>query len=323
MAKILCYRSGGMWDFITTIPKRYQIKENWDELYLLCYSNEYKWKLYLFSEFNKIPLNNWLAKWIIEVPHNKFKLLRFCLKNFHKYDKFYMPIRTKWGYLLWKILSKKVEYTFYNQRDVSKYKNIIEWEVWKNCGLLSDYGEFFSWYIEEDAKIKDKYICIYASDKSRSLKDDDWINLIKYILSKYNSKLILLWGEREKWFSEIVQNKFKKNYWKNIIDKIWNSDLKETLNLLRYSVCNISWNGWIMRCWCILNKRNLTIQIKSANVYRSPGDWILTINVTQKRCKEFCDRECIFKWTPKENICKGIGLQEIITQLNKIICNNL
>ena len=320
MAKILCYRSGGIWDFITTIPKRYQIKENGDELYLLRYSSKFKGKLYLFSEFDKIPLYIWLAKGIIEIPYNKFKLLRFCIKNFHRFDKFYMPIKTKYGYLLWKILSKRAEYTFENQRDISKYKNIIEWEIW-NWKLLSDYKEFFDSYIDKECKIKDKYICIYPSDITRSLKNEDWIDLIKHILSNYKYKIVLLWWGREKRFSKIVKEHFNKELWKNIIDKIWQINLKETGNLLKYSIFNISCNGWVMRYWCILNENNITIQIKSANVYRPPEDWKHTICITQNECKRFCDGECKYKWTNKDHICKNINLQKIINQLDKIIKN--
>ncbi len=310
MAKILCYRSWWMWDFVTTIPKRYQIKDNWDELFLLTWNNKYHNKLCYFSGFDKLPLDIWLAKEIVEIPYSKLKLLRFCIKNFRKFDKFYMPIKTKWWYLLWKILSKKAEYTFGNQWDDSKYKNIIEWEIWSSK-LLSNYKEFFNSYIKWGNKINNKYICIYPSDKIRSLKNNDWINLVKYISSEYNYKIILVWWKREKRFSELIKNNFKEKYWKDIINKIWESDLKETMDLLNHSVCNVSCDGWIMRCWCILNENNLTIQIRQSTVYRPTEDWKQTINITKKKCKGLCDRECIFKWTDKENICKTIDIQEI------------
>ncbi len=320
MANILYYKCWGMWDFIASIPKRYQIKDNWDNLYFLSFDKKYKKKLYIFSEFDKIALNKWLVEKIIEIPYNKLKLLWFCAKNFHKYDKFYMPIKTKWWCLFGKILSKKIEYTFESKRDTSKYKNLVEWEIWSSK-LLSNYKKFFDSYIEKKAKIKDKYICLYPWDRSRSLMDDDWTDVLKHILSKYNYKILLLWWEREKWFSKIIINNFKDKHWKDIINKICNTNLNEVLNILAHSMYNISCNGWIMRCWCILNENNLAIHIKSWDVYRPPEDWIHTINVTQKKCKLFCDWECRLKWTDKENICKEIDLQEIINWIDKIIKN--
>ena len=229
-----------------------------------------------------------------------------------------MPIKTKRWCLFGKILSKKVEYTFESKRDTSKYKNLVEWEIWSSK-LLSNYKEFFDPYIERNAKIKEKYICIYPSDKSRSLRNNDWIYFIKHILSKYDYKIILLWWKREKRFSELIKDNFEKKYWIDIINKIWESDLKETLNLLKHSTCNISCDGWIMRCWCILNESNLSIQIRSSTVYRPPEDWKHIICITQSNCKEFCDiEECIFKWTDKENICKEINVQEVINWMDKI-----
>lgn len=325
MARVLCYRSWGMWDFITTIPKRYQIKKNWDELYLLSYSddfNKHKWRSWLFSDFDEISLDKWLVKKVIKIPYNRLKLLWFCIKNFHKFDKFYMPIKTKWWYLLWKILSKKAEYSFENPRDTSQYKNIIEWEI-QNSQLLVNYRDFFTTYLKDEIPIKFDYICIYPSDneKSRSLSDEKWVTLLNYLLNKYTYKILLIWWKREKWFSNLIKKTFQKEYWKRIIDNIEYNTLKWSLNILRYSVLNISCNWWIMRCGCLLNKNNLTIQIKSANIYKPPEDWIHTINIIQKKCKLFCDWKCRFEWTDKENVCKEIELQEIINWIDKIIEN--
>jgi len=66
-----------------------------------------------------------LIKKVIYIPYNKFKLVRFIIKNFRRFDELHFPIKTKRGKIRGKLLGKKYKYVFEHADDVTNYEDII------------------------------------------------------------------------------------------------------------------------------------------------------------------------------------------------------
>ena len=148
--KILYIKAQWLGDIISWIPKLIALKEKWYKVYQTFYDMRYRDKdLRNLSKTDKSRLKkqpmyrwrrnileilkkNWLIYDIIDIPYGVFPLLIFIIKNFKKFNKAVIPIKTRISMILWKLLSKEISYTFEDPNDTKKYKNIIQGESeWK------------------------------------------------------------------------------------------------------------------------------------------------------------------------------------------------
>lgn len=333
--KILYLRAVGMGDVIMSIPKRNQIRQQWDELYVLYYDFKYFAGTFNYDGelLQKIIKESWLIKKVMYIPYNKIKLLWFIIKNFRKFDEVQFPIKTKWWIFRWKTLGKRYKYVFDHADDTKRYEDIITWELWVKT-LLSEYKDFFDSIdrkqnIGIQEKKQNKYITIFPSSYERSIDANERKKITDFC-TQNNYNIVLLGGKREGRLAEDLQNTLTQN--PKIHNYIGQTSFEDLLSLLENAEINISCNGGVMRLGHLLNKKNISIHTVSSLVVQPPIDnihcfRIRPIYTCPKPCQALFYRYrwqqwipvCVFHGTKDEWNCRNISWDSIIDTIKKLI----
>ena len=288
--KILYIKAQWLGDIISWIPKLIALKEKWYKVYQTFYDMRYRDKdLRNLSKTDKSRLKkqpmyrwrrnileilkkNWLIYDIIDIPYGVFPLLIFIIKNFKKFNKAVIPIKTRISMILWKLLSKEISYTFEDPNDTKKYKNIIQGESeWKK-DVLYKYKKKIV-FNRKKISLPKKYITIFPSLWERSPQDTERIKVIEYIIKK-KLEIVIIWWTREQWFVDSMQKKKIK-----IINLINKTNFEELIYVLEKANINICCNGWIMRLANLLNKKNINIHTVSAYLMEPQVDNKYSYNI--------------------------------------------
>lgn len=340
MKKILYIRAQWLWDMISSIPKLCEFKKYWYKVYYLFY--DMRW-LHNFQfdksvKNNKIVYNWWLniletfkinniITDILYVPYWYLKLIIFLIRNFKKFDEVYIPIKTFKGLLFGKILWKNVTYIFEDTNDISKFRNVIEWQLANKSWVLNDYNTI----VWQNEKIEwlHNYVVIFPCIQQRSLKIKEWLKIISN-LNDNNINIVIVWSQRENWFTKELNKFWFDN---KVTNLIWKSSLEQLNYLLINSKLNILCNWWVMWQWNLLNKYNINIHTVSAYIHEPLVDNINSFNVRPydyyncQPCEATWNTtnltwfpNCVFANTNKEWECRNvIKWEKIITIINKII----
>lgn len=340
MKKILYIRAQWLWDMISSIPKLYEFKNNWFDVYYLFY--DMRWLHdYQFDKTiknNKIVYNWWLnileifktnkiIKDILYIPYWYLKLIFFLVKNFKIFDEVYIPIKTTKWLLFGKILWKQITYIFEDTNDVSRFRNVIEWQLANKIWILNEYN-VINWQ-EEEISFSNNYIVIFPCIQQRSLKIEEWLKIINYIVIN-NLTVVIVWSQREDWFTNEL---IKIWYDKKVNNLIWKTNFNQLNYLLKNSKFNILCNWWVMWQWNLINKNNINIHTVSAYIHEPLVDNINSFNIRPynyakcKPCESVWNENnkdwfpgCIFANSNKEWECRNIIKWEILINIiNKII----
>lgn len=307
MKEIVYLKGSWLWDIISSIPKLSFFKKKWYNVNWIFFTNFNK----SYLDFLNILKDNWFIDNIFIVENNYVGVLKFLIRNFRKYDKVIIWwILTRKNFIFWKILWKKIE-TFIKDRNVNK--SIIELEnPWKKISELLLYN--FNFFKFNKKIIKDKYIVFYPSIYWRTIN----IQYIEEILNEIINlgyKIVILWWEREKWFSEHIIRLWRGNF----ISYLWKHLNYDILaNILHYSEFNVLHNWWIMWLWNIVNQNNVNINTNSYRVWQPPADNKTIFNFIPNYNKIWClpcEWKCIFK---DKFICKN---DKIFLKIKNIIYN--
>lgn len=343
--KILYIKAQWLGDIISWIPKLIALKEKWYKVYQTFYDMRYRDKdLRNLSKTDKSRLKkqpmyrwrrnileilkkNWLIYDIIDIPYGVFPLLIFIIKNFKKFNKAVIPIKTRISMILWKLLSKEISYTFEDPNDTKKYKNIIQGESeWKK-DVLYKYKKKIV-FNRKKISLPKKYITIFPSLWERSPQDTERIKVIEYIIKK-KLEIVIIWWTREQWFVDSMQKKIK------IINLINKTNFEELIYVLEKANINICCNGWIMRLANLLNKKNINIHTVSAYLMEPQVDNKYSYNIRPYKyqncqpCEAATSRinnkktikKCVFYNTKREWECRLAIKAEHITSLIEKILN--
>lgn len=258
---------------------------------------------------------------ILEIPFWIIILIVFLIKNFKKFDEIILPIKTRPGIVLGKILWKVVSYSFESTNDTSKYRNIIEGITWLHINALYDYHTYIH-FDEEKIILPENYIVIAPSMMERSLLISEWLKIIDYLLGiKYS--VVIIWSEREQWFIEEIK---KEWYYDKVIDSLWKTSFSQLIYIIKHAKIDILCDGWLLWLGNLINKHNINIHTSNGMIFEPPVDNKNSFNVRiydYPNCTPCSARDtkqqntgkitqCVFYWTKKEWMCRKVIKSEII-----------
>lgn len=335
MWNILFLWAIGMWDRIAAIPYFVHQKNKWNKIYLLEYESWYFNRNLIENDWIlKLLKDNKLYDWLFIIPKNKFKLLFFIIKNFHKFEFSYAPVKTFSVVLRWFLFSKKFKYTFKSLNDDSSFDNLVCW-MNESEEILYNYSNDIDIAYTTDAsnifKLDWKYISVYPWPFGRSINIIEWKKIFDFVIDKW-LKIVLVWWkslDREGWImSHLCNIKSDK-----IINLLWKTSFSDLCSILYNSEFIISANWWIMWLSCLVNKKVISFSTCSWKITHPSIDNINTFHLCPddsiwcNRCElriseqEFTKswiRKCQFYWTMKEWICKKmVTAQKIITIIDE------
>ena len=158
---------------------------------------------------------------------------------------------------------------------------------------------------------------------------EEWEKVINF-LEKKDIKVVILWWEREKWFTKGLE---KAWIYPKISDVLGKTNLWQLIYILEHSILNISGNGGVMWLANLVNQKNINIHTVSAFLMEPPVDNINSHNIRPYRypCCKPCEAAistidgekiipwCLFKNTTREGECrKAITWENIIKLIEKI-----
>ena len=338
MQKFLFLQATWLWDRIAALPYLLEKKQEKNiKIYILDFGKWYKYQM------NK-PIINILKKHnlfdeLLIVPYNKIKLAFFLIRYFLYFDKIYIPVKSsKKLVFLWKLLWKKIDYTFNSLNDDTNYNNVADWMFWKEINslykLLAKKIEFpYDTSYVDKFKLTFSFSLIFVWPYSRSLTYETREKIFQY-LQKSNLKIVLVWSsnkERESWIYNHLSNDLIQSY--NIIDLIWKTDFDELCSIIKDAKLCICANWWIMWLSHTLNKNVVSFSTCSGLITHPPFDDKTQFHIFKKTecipCEQNWSEElliwkwfdkCIFYQTCREAICKdNINYEIIKLCLDKIL----
>ena len=323
MKKILFLWSTSFWDRIASIPYLLKMKEEWNKVYLLEYWEWYINYLHKQSDIYSLYKDNNLYEDLFIIPHNKFKLILFILKNFHKFDLAYAPTWTLVNNIRWLLFWKKWKYTFKSLNDNTKYDNFVSWMLESKETDFFKFSKkikiFHSKNYHELVWWNQKFVTIFVWPYSWSIEAEEWNNIIKYIESSW-LKIILLWSksnDREWWILPYL------NGW-NIINLLWKTNFEDLCSIISDAEYTISANWWIMWLSHLLNEKSISFSTTSWAMIHPPVD-----NKKSFHIKSSCNIPCELKLSEMNFkkkyhqkckfglICKMLRWEKIINIIEK------
>lgn len=336
--KILYIAAMGMGDKIASIPKLLDLRKKWYHITILNYDPRYFWLfMYKLDDIMEVYKKSNLFDEVIYVPYNKFKLIRFIIKHFKKFDQSYVTVKTLfssiWGKLLWKNFS----YTFNNQNENTKYQNIVAGDIGNNnTKPLFEYRKNLSIpynpTYKKTFKIKGDFITLFLGSFERSANSSERKKVIEFLNKKELSVILIGWNREKRLLEDVDITKYK-----NIINIIGKTDFVQVASILSDAKINLSGNGGIMRLWHLLNPNNVSVHTTSSFIMQPPVNNKNSFNIRNytykdcKPCEALFDRfdwyqwikRCIFRGTSREWECRrAITWENIIHCIEKILNEN-
>lgn len=337
MKKKLVMWLNWLWDRIAAIPYFLKIKENHDnEIYVFDLENWYNYQIN--NEIMNIYKEYKLYDKLLLLPFNKFKLTKFLIHNLFHFDEVYIPVKSSRKMnILWRILWKKITYTFKDLNDNSKYDNIVDWLMWEKCGSLFDLlnNKINFPYDNNYVKkfwIKSPFAMVYVWPYMRSIFFNERVKIFNYLHEK-GIIIILVWSSdksREYWINNHLNSEMIEKY--KIINLIWKTKFIEICSIIKDATICISANWWIMWLAHALNKNVVSFSTCSWLITHPPYNNKTSFHIRKEACKCPCEmniaeeeykkywyKNCIYKWTNKEWLCKKLTWNDIIDLTNKIL----
>ena len=337
MKKLLVMWLNWLWDRIAAIPYFLKIKKNPDsEIYVFDLERWYNYQIN--NEIMNIYKKHELYDKLLLLPFNKFKLVKFLIQNLFYFDEVYIPVKSSRKMnIIWRILWKRIKYTFKDLNDNSKYDNIVDGLMWEKCkplfNLLNNKIKFpyEKDYIEK-FWIRSPFAIIYVWPYARSIFFDERLKIFNY-LHKKGIKIVLVWSSnknREYWINNHLNDKIINEY--KIINLIWGTSFIEVCSIIRDTKLCISANWWIMWLSHALNKNVISFSTCSWRITHPPYDDKTSFHIREKVCKSPCElnitedyckkywyKWCIYKGTKKGWLCKNLRWEDFILLVNRIL----
>ena len=321
MKKMLVMWLNWLWDRIAAIPYFLKIKWNLNsEIYIFDLENWYKYQMN--NEIMDIYKNHKLYDNLLLLPFNKLKLIKFLIQNLFYFDEVYIPVKSSRKMnTIWRILWKKITYTFKDLNDNSKYDNIVDGLRWEKSTSLFDILDnkinfpYEKNYIEK-FWIKSSFAIIYVWPYARSISFDEWLKIFNYLHEK-KINIVLVWSsnkEKEFWINIHLNDKIIEKY--KIINLIWKTNFIEVCSIIKDAKLCICANWWIMRLSYALNKNIVSF---------STCSWLITNPpVNNRTCFHLCNRNgclpCEQKWTEEKILSKWFNKCVYYKTCKEAIC---
>ena len=332
MKKILFLWSTSFWDRIASIPYLLKMKEEWNDIFLLEYGKWYLNYLHNQNDIYDLYKKNKLYKGLFVIPYNKLSLIKFIVKNFHKFDLAYAPTYTLPNKIWWLLFWKHRKYTFKSLNDDSKYDNFVSWMLEINKVDFYSYSKELKFPYSSNYKnkywIKFPFVCVFVWPYTWSLKEEERIKIFDSIYRQWKGIILLWWNSKEReWW---IVNYIRKNKW--IINLLSKTNFEELCSIITDADYTISANWGIMWLCHLLNKKSISFSIVSGNMIHPPVNNRTSFHIHNKVCilpcemrkseeyyKHYWYKKCVFKWTNNEWICRNLRWEQIIKFIEIII----